>query len=539
MPASTLLTDVFTFLAFLHAEDISPRGNRFLPPSALDRINRHLLHSTVERVTSERANERIRFIHFLCENAGLVARAGRFLKPTPRAPRWLTTSTFARANQLFAPAFIPEPGQQTKALADLWCAYCLPGWRLGTPHLALLALLRETPREETIRLSTLLKLLPLPFGDDPPEAILRGVLLYLEWFEVVEWQGASAIRLTDWGALLLQRPDAPPPLTDPPPSLLLLEDRQGEGFDLLAPPHAHLPTLYELGEYAELVVVKPQRRYRLDRARVQRALERGADLAHILHFLESATGDALPRALIETLQTWAKEFGRVTLRRVTLIEAREPELLRQLTRVRRIRNAIRRPLSENIAIIREQDLRALLHSLERHGITPRVEFPRPTDRAAKRPFDQPTLAHLYLAARLGHALPDLIPTPYRVPYAVLTDIEQQLAPRDRDLAAEIVEEVIAEIRVKITDSRRQTADADSSAVLHFIEDAIQAGAPLEIVYYTASRDETTTRVVEPRRIEWRGRTPYLVAYCRTRQDERVFRVDRIQQVRKVNAHPTT
>ena len=74
----------------------------------------------------------------------------------------------------------------------------------------------------------------------------------------------------------------------------------------------------------------------------------------------------------------------------------------------------------------------------------------------------------------------------------------------------------------------------SSSVLQTIERAIDASAPLHITYYAASHDETTTRVVEPLRIEWRGRIPYLIAYCRLRQDERVFRVERITKTRKGN-----
>ena len=63
-----------------------------------------------------------------------------------------------------------------------------------------------------------------------------------------------------------------------------------------------------------------------------------------------------------------------------------------------------------------------------------------------------------------------------------------------------------------------------------LEQAIQSGAPLEIVYYSPYRDEITTRTVEPHRLEWRGQTPYLIAYCQLDQDERTFRVDRIRSI---------
>ncbi|MBI5652064.1 MAG: WYL domain-containing protein, partial [Chloroflexi bacterium] len=60
-----------------------------------------------------------------------------------------------------------------------------------------------------------------------------------------------------------------------------------------------------------------------------------------------------------------------------------------------------------------------------------------------------------------------------------------------------------------------------------LEHAIANATPLRITYYTATRDATTTRTIEPLRLEWRRQIPYLIAYCRLRQDERVFRVSRI------------
>jgi len=79
----------------------------------------------------------------------------------------------------------------------------------------------------------------------------------------------------------------------------------------------------------------------------------------------------------------------------------------------------------------------------------------------------------------------------------------------------------------------------TAETIALIERAIQIGAPLEIVYYSPYRDEVTTRVIEPHRVEWRGRTPYLtpalragasVAYCQLDGDERTFRVDRIRSI---------
>ncbi len=52
-----------------------------------------------------------------------------------------------------------------------------------------------------------------------------------------------------------------------------------------------------------------------------------------------------------------------------------------------------------------------------------------------------------------------------------------------------------------------------------------------MTYWTAGRGERTTRTVDPYRIEWRGDVAYLIGYCHARMDERVFRVDRIEQLK--------
>jgi hypothetical protein len=300
---------------------------------------------------------------------------------------------------------------------------------------------------------------------------------------------------------------------------------------IVAPSNANWLILYQLAEYAELVSVRPYRVYQLERARVQRALARGDTPANLIRFLEDATNDALPRALAETLQGWAQELDRVTIRRLTLLETRDRATMEQLTRVRGIRACIRRTLSPRAVTLRADHLPALIRQLKRYGYPPRVELPQPNNHSTKRRFDDPTIAHLYLAARIGHVLPELIPAPYRVPYAIVLELEKQLSERDHELAAQIVDELTASNRQPTADQRTRRREAfavgDLRSAVETITRAVDRGMPLEITYYAASRDETTTRVIEPLRIEWRGRVPYLIAYCRLRQDERVFRVDRI------------
>ncbi len=74
-------------------------------------------------------------------------------------------------------------------------------------------------------------------------------------------------------------------------------------------------------------------------------------------------------------------------------------------------------------------------------------------------------------------------------------------------------------------------DVDAPQSLAAVRRASEAGEVLEIDYHSASRDEATTRVVEPVQVITTDGHWYLDAYCRKAEDMRRFRVDRIRAVR--------
>jgi proteasome accessory factor C len=71
---------------------------------------------------------------------------------------------------------------------------------------------------------------------------------------------------------------------------------------------------------------------------------------------------------------------------------------------------------------------------------------------------------------------------------------------------------------------RLPADAER---LDGLRAAVEGGHALHLTYYTATRDETTERVVDPMRMLMVGGKAYLEAWCRRAEGTRLFRVDRI------------
>lgn len=68
-------------------------------------------------------------------------------------------------------------------------------------------------------------------------------------------------------------------------------------------------------------------------------------------------------------------------------------------------------------------------------------------------------------------------------------------------------------------------------VWHQLEEACQSQKTVQMTYYTASRDATSDRKLDPYVLHiYRGTNPYVIGYCHQRQEIRWFRVDRIKSI---------
>ncbi|MGZ6793674.1 MAG: helix-turn-helix transcriptional regulator [Mycobacteriales bacterium] len=78
--------------------------------------------------------------------------------------------------------------------------------------------------------------------------------------------------------------------------------------------------------------------------------------------------------------------------------------------------------------------------------------------------------------------------------------------------------------------RVEVALESESAVAPVVRDALARGRALHLVYWTAGRDETTERVVDPVRLVVVEGQTYLEAWCRRAEGLRVFHLGRVQQL---------
>ena len=241
-----------------------------------------------------------------------------------------------------------------------------------------------------------------------------------------------------------------------------------------------------------------------------------------------------------------------------MLESPDPDLIRNLAQERGIRACFDRTLSPRAVTIIEDQLPTLLRRLAWRDITPNIQgslgTPNKSSAGTKNgaaEFDQATLAHLYLSAKLCHLLPDVLPIPYRLPFAVLTEIEQQLSPHDRALAQTIINRTLTDLARQqsqisaanhthnaiINEADIQDDDwpqPPTAYVQYFapIEQAIANGTALTITYHSPEHDGLTQRTIEPLRLEQSGPRTYLIAHCQLAQAQRTFRLDRIRSLRE-------
>jgi proteasome accessory factor C len=95
-------------------------------------------------------------------------------------------------------------------------------------------------------------------------------------------------------------------------------------------------------------------------------------------------------------------------------------------------------------------------------------------------------------------------------------------------------DVIERALAKIENAAGDLADAPvavklpaNAEKLDRVRAAVEGGHALRMTYYTAARDETTERVVDPMRVVMVDGRAYMEAWCRRAEATRMFRVDRI------------
>jgi len=100
-------------------------------------------------------------------------------------------------------------------------------------------------------------------------------------------------------------------------------------------------------------------------------------------------------------------------------------------------------------------------------------------------------------------------------------------PGDHDRSALASATAKLEAAVDAAQGAAVVVDVADERIAAQLVDAIESGRAVEITYAGASRDEVTTRVVDPASLVMHAGRRYLVAWCHSADAQRTFRLDRI------------
>jgi hypothetical protein len=378
------------------------------------------------------------------------------------------------------------------------------------------------------------------------------------------------IFFTPLGAALLGRGDGTWP-EDPPPSPLHLRlptlDEEGQPIavpltvSVGLPPASRfaLSTLMEedegqmkMGAPGQSVTGQPggSRTHReqvlITPRSLARALHRGHTVEGLVAFLEELATEPLHPAVLKALYTWAETVEAITIAPALLLRVRDPALLQEFSSIRRLRARLGETLSARAVTVEADQLEALVRHLERLGFYPRVESATAQPGLQIQAEQMTTGERTAMAAalRLLVALTDELGLELRAPHLLAQRWLEGLPQPQRDAARRQVQTVLDALQYR--DARRGPSTSPSTSsgqgvqdyrlpsptapLLPELERAISQGATIEIDYHTAGRGHLLSRRVDPLRLEWRGGVPYLVAFCHLRQENRTFRVDRIERI---------
>ena len=109
----------------------------------------------------------------------------------------------------------------------------------------------------------------------------------------------------------------------------------------------------------------------------------------------------------------------------------------------------------------------------------------------------------------------------------LLDVSGMVDPEAARSAIAKIESAVGEVAGALTTDEPAPVQSQAAAV----RAAVRDGRALEIEYYSASHDTLSHRVVDPIRVVLVADHTYLEAWCRSAEDVRLFRFDRIVDAR--------
>ena len=373
-------------------------------------------------------------------------------------------------------------------------------------------------------------------------------------------------KVTTLGAWLLALPGHGPP-PDPPAKLCRTVGRgsrlfkqinaqiddDGEGDLIIAEAGTSPECMARLTRYCKWLdeAELPPGLYamRLAPQRIAQAASAGVDVNEICQDIafaltpglsgEGVQGATLSRRLRQRIRKWAAQGTRVRIHNLAVLETDDEALMRRLRRRKLIRRHLGTPIGPRRATINPDDAGALVKRLAGEGlaVTPRLGTGERKQKSGGAMSGGSALseAESYFLVELYRGLGEYVDLPVKISWEARQALSAALSDAQCTAAEEHVAAIVEQIRRGLNGylalppwKSAPSAESDPRAIKRVLEGAIEQGRRVRIVYWSADSSRPLEREVTPYTIQENSRVDYLHAYCHLREEERVFRVDRIE-----------
>jgi len=541
-----ILWHLTLFLAAAEEKEVRLLHGNWLPPEMLRRIAYRTgvdKDRGFEMRRSERYLPYLAFIHWLAQSAQLVDH-NDVLQLSPRGWQWLAQDAPTQWQWVWK-SWLTGQNEAAQRVgfgwgsitseARAWMMRVLCQWldegqiRTLTDTVSWLKL--QDDRERFLQ--------PWGVEKDITHLLLTGPLWWLQLVELLEDSaGEMLIRMSHLGKWLACGKERLPEFPD----------RQRAYADPKDNTVIHVPVyvfpdrLVRASRYVQWRK-SPHPSYefhlQLTEEHIATAIARGESLRQIESAIEGILGQPISHRLSQKLRRWGKKGKEVRLRRLMALETDSAELMAELRRQRRVRKHLGDVIGPNRSEVNPDALEPLIQYLQTMGWYVNSPSEKKTGGQIQQEehneksaisLSQAEAGFLLAAARIFQALGDHVALPSALPDGLMLRLQAAISA-DQDAAASF----LADATMRRLEMLLQGYDGlppwyaaqqemDPLPVLH---EALKHQKRVQISYWLPACGQALERTVQPYFLEKRGNYFYLTGYCFLREDERVFRVDRI------------
>jgi len=527
------------FLATVENEQPSLLHENWLPPALIKTLAQRIgltgdLNGEIRR--SERFIPYLAFIHWLALTTGLVSH-GVSLQLTTKGWQWLAANPSHQWQTLWQ-GWLLGDGEAGIRYGMAWSVVPPEGRDWLVTKLTRYLQQGILPVDDVIAWLHLQDdrgwlVQPWRVENDIVGLFLTGPLWWLQFVSLLQREGHDAVRLTHMGAWLVKSAETHPSF---PSSRAGYLDQQDNTL-IHIPTNVHPYYLVRVSRYAEWEKSNHpgyEVRLRLSPQKIGIAAAQGVSVKQIVDVIEKLVERPASHRLQRKLHQWMKRGQRVRLQRLVALETDSAMLMGELRQRKLVRRNLGNVIGPNRSVVNPDRINELTQQLQSLGWY--VNWQRKTDEQANDKgkndikISRAEAGFLLAAARVFQALGEMIPLHGHPPDGLLLRLSREIS-HDQDAAARyLTDETMKQLQMLIQGYDGLPSwyvPQQEANPLPIIKRALESKQLLDISYWAPACGQPLERRVQPYFLEERAGYYYLTGYCYLREDERIFRVDRI------------